>query len=139
MAPKGPKMLFVLDTSALLAMRGDEPGADEVENILRRAKRGSVSVLASFMTRMELLYMIRREEGEEEAREALRLIDSFALEWVSCEPEILEAAAALKAEGRLSVADCWIAGTAAVRIATLVHKDPKFSRLAQIPQKLLRA
>ena len=130
---------FLLDTSALLALRGGETGADEVEKLLRQGEDGRCSLLASFMTRMELLYLIRREEGEEAARHALRLIDAFKLEWVSCEPEILEAAALLKAEGGLSVADSWIGATAIIRNAILIHKDPEFRRFQEIPQRLIKS
>jgi ribonuclease VapC len=86
---------------------------------------------------MELLYCICREEGEEAARHALRLIDTFSLEWVSCEPEILDAAALLKAAGGLSVADSWIGATAIVRNAILIHRDPEFSKFPDIPQRFI--
>jgi predicted nucleic acid-binding protein len=95
------KNLFVLDTSALLTLRSDEPGADRVEDLLARAKRRSCRLFGSFMTRMELLYLICREEGEEAARGALRLVESFTIEWITCEPSILEVAARLKTRGRL--------------------------------------
>lgn len=131
-----PKSAFVLDTSALLALRSDESGADEVEELLVRARRSQCRLLISFMTRMELFYCIWREEGEEAGRDALRLVDSFAVEWGSCEPEILETAARLKAQGGLSVADCWIGATAVVRAATLIHKDPEFSKFKEIPQRI---
>jgi hypothetical protein len=42
-----PKNLFVLDTSALLTLRSDEPGADRVADLLLRARRGSCRLLAS--------------------------------------------------------------------------------------------
>lgn len=127
----------VLDTSALLALRADEPGAGRVEQLLGEAKRGRGRLLASFMTRMELAYLIRREEGEDEARSALRLVDSFAIDWVGCEPEILEAAAGLKAGGGLSLADSWIAATALVHGAVLVHRDPEYTALHHIAQESL--
>ena len=132
------KNVFVLDTSALLALRGDEPGAHRVESLLLQAKRNRCRLLISFMTRMEVLYRVWREEGEGAAHEALRLIDSFAIEWVSCEPAILAMASRLKAQGRLSVADSWIGATAVVRDATLVHKDPEFRNFKEIPQEVLR-
>jgi ribonuclease VapC len=127
----------VLDTSAVLALRGNEPGADHVEQLLNRARKGRGRVLVSFMTRMELLYLIQRDEGEEAASDALRLMDSFAVEWVSCDQDILHAAAAIKAKGGLSVADSWIAATAVVKQATLVHRDPEYAALPEIPQELL--
>ena len=125
---------WLLDTSALLALRGNEEGADRVEELLAGPTSGTGQILASFMTRMELSYIVRRDEGEDAAREAFRLLDGFPIEWVSCEPTILEAAATLKAAGGLSVADSWIAATALVRGAVLVHRDPEFTPLQQIRQ-----
>ena len=131
------KKLFVLDTSALLALRGDEPGASRVSTLLKEAAQQRCRLLVSFMTRMEILYLLWRDEGESAAREALRLIDSFAVEWVTCEPPILETSAYVKSRGGLSVADSWIAGTALARGATLIHKDPEFSKFGEIVQEAL--
>lgn len=133
-----PKNSFVLDTSALLALRGDESGADRVEALLSQAKRNQCRLLASFMSRMEVLYNVWRVEGEDAARHALRLMDSFSVHWVSCEPNILEIAARIKARGRLSVADSWIGATAIAYAATLVHKDPEFEPFKEIPQEVLK-
>ena len=132
------KNTFVLDTSALLALRSDESGADRVQALLKQAKRKRCRLLVSFMTRMELLYCIRREEGEEAAREAVRLIESFNITWISCEPDILETASQIKALGKISVADSWIGATAMVYGATLVHKDPEFESFEDIPQEVLK-
>lgn len=130
---------WLLDTSAILALRSDEPGADRVAAVLRMARRRDGSVLVSFMSRMELLYCVWRDEGEEAARQAIRLLDAAAVRWVSCEPNILEAAACIKARGGLSVADAWIAATAQIHKAILVHKDPEFASLSEIEQEHLHA
>jgi predicted nucleic acid-binding protein len=128
---------FVLDTSALLALRGDEIGADRVETLLEQAKRKRCRLLVSFMSRMEILYCVRKEEGADAAREALRLIDSFSIEWITCEPGILDKSAEIKSSGGISVADSWIAATAQVFGATLVHKDPEFTRVTEVAQEFL--
>lgn len=128
---------FVLDTSALLALRSDEPGAARVEEILRGGRRGKTNVLVSFMTRMELLYRVAATEGEDAARTALRLLDAAGVSWVSCDPAILDLAARFKARGGLSVADAWIAATAATRRAVLVHKDPEFAAVREVDQERL--
>jgi len=129
---------FVLDTSALLALRGDEIGAGRVEALLAQGKKGQCRLLISFMTRMEVLCRVWRDEAEEAAREALRLVQSFPVEWVSCEPAILDVASRLKARAGLSVADSWIGATAVVRDATLIHKDPEFSNFKEVSQEVLR-
>ncbi len=128
--------VFVMDTSALLALRDNESGSGEVEELLRGAARRECAVQVSFISRMELLYILWREEGEAAARHALRLVDAFSIEWVSCDPEILDTAARLKAGGKLSLADSWIAATAIVHAATLVHKDPELDSVT-VPQKRL--
>ena len=132
------KDLYVLDTSALLALRGDEPGADRVEALIARGRRGRATLFVSFMTRMELLYCVWREEGENAAKDAVRLVDSFGVRWVTCEPEILEVASSLKARGGLSLADSWIGATAMICKAILIHKDPEFVEVREIPQEFLR-
>jgi predicted nucleic acid-binding protein len=128
---------FVLDTSALLALRSDEAGAARVAQILQLGRRGKARTYASFMTRMELLYRVTASEGEESARTAIRLVDAAGVQWVSCDPEILDLAAGFKARGGLSVADAWIAATAAIKRAVLVHKDPEFATVREVDQERL--
>lgn len=128
---------FVLDTSAVLALRGNERGADRVESLLRAARTGRVELLLSFMTRMEILYRVAADEGADEAASAIRLLEATDVSWVSCEDAILREAARIKAGGGLSVADAWIAATAVLREAVLVHKDPEFDRVERLRQERL--
>jgi predicted nucleic acid-binding protein len=129
---------FVLDTSALLTLRSDEPGAGRVAAILQSGRTGRASMLLSFMTRMEMLYRIGASDGDESARRAVMLVEVAGIEWVSCEAEILAEAARLKSAGGLSVADAWIAATAWHRDAVLVHKDAEFARCPDLKQEVLR-
>ncbi len=126
---------YVLDTSAVLALRSDEPGAERVEALLRSGRARRTSILVSFMTRMEMLYRIAADEDLEAATNAVRLVDAAGVQWVSCEPEILQEAARIKAAAGLSVADAWIAATAAVHQAVLVHKDPEMQRARHVRQE----
>ena len=57
---------YVLDTSALLALRDDEPGAARVEQLLT----GEAPCLACFMTLMEVFYRVWKDEGEAAGHEA---------------------------------------------------------------------
>ena len=133
----GDRPVRVFDTSAILALRGDEEGAERVQRLLDEADEGLATVLLSFMTRMELLYVVRREEGEEAALAALRLVDAFPVDWVTCDADILDRSARIKSEGKLSVADAWIAATAVERDATLVHCDPEFTGVPRLKQEWL--
>jgi predicted nucleic acid-binding protein len=89
------------------------------------------------MTRMEVLYSLTAAEGEAKAVEAVRLLDSMPVAWVSCEPPVLLEAALIKARGKLSVADAWIAATARLKDAVLVHKDPEFAPVENLEQEFL--
>lgn len=122
---------FVLDTSALLCLKENEPGASEVEAVLRRqGKRGTVFV--SFMSIMELAYILEQEQGEAAAREGVLQLKQLPLQVVESDEPLGLAAARIKAGHRLSVADAWIAATAERLGATLVHKDPEFDSLGKI-------
>lgn len=120
---------YLLDTSALLTLRDDEPGADQVAEILGLAQRGEARVSGCFMTLMEVLYRVWKDEGEAEGRLAYAQCLSLPIQWVHEDRDLLEQAAALKARHRLSLADAWIAASALLLGAQLVHKDPEFQGL----------
>lgn len=122
---------FVLDTSALLCLKENEPGASEVEAILRRQGKKN-TVFVSFMSIMELAYILEQEQGEAAAREGVLQLKQLPLQAVESDEPLGLAAARIKAGHRLSVADAWIAATAERLGATLVHKDPEFEPLAKM-------
>jgi predicted nucleic acid-binding protein len=124
---------FLLDTSALLALRDNEQGANRISELL---SDGS-PCYGSFMTLMEVFYRVWKDEGEAAGREAYA--DCFALPmvWIHESPEILQRAAVIKATHPLSVADAWIAATALELEVTLVHKDPEFEHLPELLQERL--
>jgi ribonuclease VapC len=120
---------YTLDTSAVVAYFENEPGADQVEGILRRARTGGVEVNASFMTFMEMLYRVWNRRGEEEGKAAYLRLKALPLKRVEPNERLLVTAARIKASHPLSVADAWIAATARITSSTLVHKDPEFKAL----------
>lgn len=65
---------YLLDTSALLTLRDNEAGADSVEDILQKAKKGSVKVFVSFMTFTEIFYIVCSVMGK---RKLIRSIYSL--------------------------------------------------------------
>ena len=127
---------YLLDTSALMTLRDDEPGAQYVADLLNAAAAKRVVVYGCFMSQMELLYRVWRDENEAAGRLALEQCLALPLLWVESTPQLLRLAAEIKANSSLSVADAWIAAAARLMGATLVHKDPEFSALDQ-PQSAL--
>lgn len=128
---------WLLDTSALLALRDDEPGADRVARLLQAAQNGESHCFVCFMSRMEVLYRVWKDEGERRARLADGQLQALPIQSVLASDGLLEQAAAFKAGHPLSVADAWIAAAALQEGAVLVHKDPEFRALAQLPQEWL--
>ena len=125
-------MSYTLDTSAVLAYFLDEPGSDEVKEILKHAEKGEGKVFVSFMTFMELLYRIWKLYGEHEAKKTYLLLRGLPVHEVAQSENLLVSAARLKANYPISVADAWIAATALTTDTTLVHKDPEMEILADI-------
>lgn len=127
MSPSPPP--YVLDTSALLTFIEDEAGADQVQELLEKAKRGEVILMVSFMSFMEVYYISLQERGQEEAQERVKLMAALPMLRVESSESLGVQAGAFKAAHRLSVADAWIAALAQERNATLVHKDPEFEQV----------
>ena len=124
---------FLLDTSALLTLRDDEPGTDLVAALLRDP---DAKCLACFMTRMEILYRVWKDEGELAGKLALQQCLALPVNWVELSDELLRRAAEIKALNAFSLADAWIAAAAIEHDAVLVHKDPEFKALG-LDQKVL--
>ena len=127
---------YLLDTSALLCLRDDEPGAQRVAEILALAQGGQAQCAGCFITLMELMYRVWRDESEADARLAYRQCLALPITWMHETSELLTAAARIKAHHPLSIADAWIAATAELAGAVLVHKDPEFAPLS-LAQELL--
>ncbi|MBI3325853.1 MAG: PIN domain-containing protein [Nitrospinae bacterium] len=124
---------YVLDTSAVIAYLANEAGAQEVTALLRRAERGQVELLLSFMSLMELEYNAMRRGGRELATDVLMKVRALPLTLsFTNDPPFLHEAALLKASYPLSVADALIAALARTARATLLHKDPEFEALTGV-------
>ena len=75
---QGP-LIYILDTSALLTFIEDEAGADQVQELLEKAKRGEVDLLVSFMSFMEVYYISLQERGQAEAQERVKLLAALPI------------------------------------------------------------
>lgn len=127
---------YLLDTSALLTLRDNEAGADQVAEILHHAQQHKTKCYGCFMSLMEVFYRVWKDENEQNGHLAYQQCLSLPIEWVHEHADLLEKAAEIKATHPLSLADAWIAATALLKGAVLVHKDPEFSSLT-FPQEIL--
>jgi predicted nucleic acid-binding protein len=128
---------YVLDTSALLTLRSDEPGAARVAELMQEAAMGKISCHGCFLSLMEVLYRVWKNEGQAAGLAAYRHCQDLPMQWVHESTALLERAARVKATHPLSLADAWIAATALELDATLVHKDPEFEKLPGLLEERL--
>ena len=125
--------MLLLDTSALLTLREDEPRAGRVEEALEQPGH----CYACFLSRMEVLYRVWNDQGERASRLAYGQLKALPLRCVESSEPLLEQAASIKARHSLSLPDAWIAAAAQQVGITLLHKDPVFHAIADLPQEWL--
>ena len=79
---------FCLDIKAILTVRDDELGEERIARLLE----GQDSCFVCFITRMEVLSRVWKEEGEMCGRFAYEQLQSLPIQWVDqAEPLLLEA------------------------------------------------
>ncbi len=116
---------YVLDTSAVLSLIENEPGAERVETILHQE-----AVWLPWIVLLETYYISRQEQSKAEADLRYALLKQLptTIIWQADEAVMLKAAR-LKAGYRLSLADAIVAAFAIRQNATLLHKDPEFEAI----------
>jgi len=122
----GESETIVLDSYALLAYFQDEPGANQVEDLLERASRGEVRLLLTVVNLGEVAYVTERTLGLQRAQEALAKIEQLPIQVVDVDKRLALEAAHLKARYAIAYADCFALALARIEGASLVTGDPEF-------------
>ena len=91
----------------MLAYLDGEPAAEQVRQVLRRARKKQVLVLFSLINYGECLYVTEREHGLQQAQRAAGIIDQLALRVVPADRSLVFAAAHIKARHPVSSADAF--------------------------------
>ena len=118
--------VIVLDTWAMMAYLNLEPAAQEVRQVLRRARRGQISILLSIINFGECLYVIERRQGLQKALSDANIIDDLPVEVVPADRPFVFAAAHLKARYPISYADAFAAALAKQYRGRVMTGDPEF-------------
>ena len=122
----------VLDTSALLSVIQDEPGADFVEARLEEGASGKIVIAASFVSLTEILYKTIQLADKRRADELVAVIKSWPVQFVHSDEALCIAAGEIKARFLVSFADAFVGATAQRFGALLIHKDPEFESLKSV-------
>ena len=120
---------YVLDSYALLAYLGAEPGDDYIEELLEAAAKGKCRLYMSIVNLGEVVYIVERERGLPKAQETLARIDELPVEIVDADRNLTLAAAHLKAHWSIAYADCFAAALSQMKSAPLVTGDPEFHKV----------
>lgn len=128
------KLKYVFDSYALLAYLGDEPGADEVEALLRRAEVGETVIHLSLINLGEIAYITERRYGTKRLREVLSALTQLPLQILEASWERVIAAAHIKACHAISYADAFAIALAEEKEALVVTGDPQFKKVEHLVQ-----
>ena len=119
----------VLDTSAIVSVLADEPGADFVEGRLEEADAGRIVLAVSFVSLTEITYTTIQVAGKRRADELLAILKSWPVQFIYPDEALCVAAGEIKAAFPVSLAAAFVAATAQARSAILIHKDREFESL----------
>lgn len=123
---------YVLDSFALLAFFGSEPGEAQVKSVLARARAGQVATYLSVINYGELVYITEREQGATAARRAIAAVDQLPVIVVEADRRQTFPAAHVKAHHPLSYADAFAVALAQDLRATLLTGDPEFRQVEHL-------
>ena len=120
-----PDKVYLLDSSALLALIEKEAGWQRVERILRKER-----VIIPSVVLLEVYYKTFQTKGEDVADARYAILRAMRAEFPSeiSEPVLLTAGR-FKALHNISLADALIGSYAFSSNAILVHKDPEYEGL----------
>ncbi len=120
---------YVLDSYALLAYLGAEPGSRRVRELLESAAQGDCILYLCVVNLGEVMYIVERERGLPQAQETLARIDELPIEIIDVDRTLTLAAAHLKMDCPIAYADCFAAALSLVKNAPLITGDPEFRKL----------
>ncbi|WP_221029317.1 PIN domain-containing protein [Actomonas aquatica] len=126
--PASPNV--VLDSFALIAFLRDETGADTIEQILQDAAADRCRLWMTEVNYAEVRYILERKEGLATWQASAAAIATLPIRFVSADRSLADAAAAIKAYNKLSLADAFAAALAQELPATLITADPEFKALS---------
>jgi predicted nucleic acid-binding protein len=118
---------YVLDSFALLVLLEDQPGAEQVSDIISDF---STVKYMNVINLGEVLYIVERRRSKEAAIDVLQTIqaeDNIKLVEITLDRAVQ--AAKIKAFGRLSYADCFATALAKEVNGIVVTGDPEFSEV----------
>lgn len=124
--------IFVLDSYALMAYLGDEPGCERIEQVLRNANDGLCRLLLCMINLGEVLYMTERHRSLVKAQRVQGLIESLPIDPVDASRSLVLDAAHIKSNHVLSYANAFVVALAQREGAVVLTGDLEFQAVEGI-------
>lgn len=124
--------VFVLDSYALLAYLGGEPGEKRVGVILEKSGRGECRAVLPLINLGEIAYIVERERGLPKAQAALGVINQLPVELLPADRETVLNAAHIKANYPLAYADAFVVAAGMMHQGVILTGDPEFERVRDL-------
>jgi tRNA(fMet)-specific endonuclease VapC len=122
---------YVLDTTALLILFADRPGAKRVDSLIHEAARTHNFLMMSAVNWGEAYYSVGNRLGEDQARQLVEQTSLLPLAILPADRDRASNAAGLQARYRLGYAHSFAAALAMEQNAVLVSCDPDFEKLGK--------
>ena len=116
----------VLDSFALLVFLFKEKGHQKLVDVFDAAADNDHTTLIAAPNWAEVRYIVQRKVGMERWSEVRSTILALPLEVVAADQSLAEAAGALKATKKMSLADCFAAALAQQQRSPVYTGDPEF-------------
>ena len=120
---------YILDSYAVLALLGKEPGHDRVFELLNRSQKGKDWVAMTWVNVGEVAYIVQRRWDISHVHQILANLESSKVVFVEVEQQLALKAADLKADFPIAYADAYAAALAEMKGAVLITGDPEFKVL----------
>lgn len=122
----------LLDSFAILALLGDEDGADRVADLLTDAVASDLPLLVNEINVGEVYHIVGRYRSLDEADRVIDHLESLPLEWIGNGRDEVLAAARVKARHPVSYADAFAIATAMRFDAVVVTGDREFESVDEL-------
>ena len=125
-------VVYIIDSYAMLAYFGKEPGVERVKEIFEEVERIECLAYLSMINMGEVIYIVERKLGLSVAHRTLAAIEQLPITLLEVSKERILDAAHIKAEFSLSYADAFAVGAAREFGGWIVTADPEFKSVEGI-------
>ncbi|MBN1165580.1 MAG: type II toxin-antitoxin system VapC family toxin [Methanospirillaceae archaeon] len=122
------KSTILFDTHALMTLWNNDPGAEIIQNLLKKVDDSMIQGCISVISLTEVYYLTCRVLGNDNARSLTEKILCSSLRIIPVSSEIAIVAGMIK-QKEISLADTIIVASAKQVNATVISGDPHFREL----------